>query len=77
VLTGPRPPQASPPSYRPEGFPEIIVYDGDLSSMVGRLRSLAPRCIIAGCESGVELAEQLAPRVLPDRANVPGLAQAR
>jgi len=77
VVTGPRPPRAYASSYRPQDFPEIVVFDGDLDAMVARLRSLAPRCVIAGCESGVELAERLAPRVVPERANVPELAPAR
>jgi hypothetical protein len=77
VVTGPQPPEAYASSYRPEDFPEIIVFDGDLDIVVGRLRELAPRCVIAGCESGVELAEQLAPQVLPERSNVAELASAR
>ncbi|MGC5344784.1 ATP-grasp domain-containing protein [Streptomyces sp. DT171] len=64
-------------SYRPQDFPRIIEYDGDLESVVRRLRDLDPRCVLAGCESGVELAERLAPRVVPERCNVPGLAAAR
>ncbi|GIG55769.1 hypothetical protein Lfu02_01410 [Longispora fulva] len=77
VVSGPRPPQAYASSYRPQDYPEIIVFDGDLDAVVGRVRELAPRCVIAGCESGVDLAERLAPLVLPDRSNVPELASAR
>ncbi|WP_149184013.1 ATP-grasp domain-containing protein [Streptomyces sp. TRM49041] len=77
VVTGPRPPDAYASSYRPEDFPDIVVYDGDLDAVVRRLRELSPRCVIAGCESGVELAERLAPRVVPERCNVPELAGAR
>lgn len=77
VVTGPRPPDAYASSYRPQDFAEIIVYEGDPVPVVRRLRELAPRCVLAGCESGVELAELLAPQVLPERCNVPALAAAR
>ncbi|ROQ78232.1 ATP-grasp domain-containing protein [Streptomyces sp. NBC_01260] len=77
VVTGPRAPEAYASSYRPQDFAEIIVYEGDLEPVVRRLRELDPRCVLAGCESGVELAERLAPRVLPERCNVPELAAAR
>ncbi|PWK72240.1 ATP-grasp domain-containing protein [Streptomyces sp. CG 926] len=77
VVTGPRPPEAYAGSYRPQDFPEIIVHEGDLESVVERLRALDPRCVVAGCESGVELAERLAPLVTPERCNVPELADAR
>jgi biotin carboxylase len=77
VLTAAQPPQAYASSYRPQDHPDPVVYDGDLDAVAGRLRALAPRCVIAGCESGVELAERLAPRVVPELSNVPELAGAR
>ena len=77
VLTAERPPDAYAPSYRPQDFPRKIVFTGDVPGLAGGLRALGPRCVIAGCESGVELAEQLAPLVVPDRCNVPELAAAR
>lgn len=77
VLTGERPPDAYASSYRPQDFPRKVVFAGDLTGTAAELRALNPRCVLAGCESGVELAEQLAPLVLPDFANVPGLASAR
>ncbi|TDD95307.1 ATP-grasp domain-containing protein [Actinomadura rubrisoli] len=77
VVTGPRPPDAYASSYRPGDYPETVVYDGDLDAVARRLRALGPRCVIAGCESGVELAERLAPLVVPALANVPELAAAR
>lgn len=77
VVSSARPPEAYASSYRPEDFSEVIVYDGDLDDVVRRVRALEPRCVVAGCESGVELAEQLTPLVLPDLANVPELADAR
>ncbi len=77
VLTADRPPAAYASSYRPQDFPAKLVFTGDLQALAAELRELAPRCVIAGCESGVELAERLAPMVVPDRANVPELAPAR
>lgn len=77
VLSDERPPDAFASSYRPEDFDDPIVFRGDLAALAARVRALNPRCVVAGCESGVELAERLAPLVLPDRCNVPELAQAR
>jgi biotin carboxylase len=77
VVTAARPPDAFASSYRPQDFPRTLVYTGDLIALADQVRALRPRCVIAGCESGVELAEQLAPLVLPDRCNVPALAAAR
>ncbi|MFI5801243.1 ATP-grasp domain-containing protein [Streptomyces sp. NPDC051561] len=77
LVTGPSPLEAYASSYRPADFPDVIVHEGDLDKTVRRVRELDPRCVIAGCESGVELAEQIAPRVVPARCNVPELAGAR
>lgn len=77
VLSAEKPPEAYASSYRPQDFRTKIVYDGDLEKVAAEVRALNPRCVVAGCESGVELAERLAPMVLPDRCNVPELAGAR
>lgn len=77
VLSSERPPEAYASSYRPQDFTDPIVAGDDLEGIAARLRALRPRGVIAGCESGVELAERLAPMVLPDRCNVPELAEAR
>jgi hypothetical protein len=77
VVSSPWPPDAFASSYRPEDFPEILLFEGDLDFLARRVARLRPRAVLAGCESGVELAEQLAPRVLPDRCNAPELADAR
>lgn len=77
VVTSRRPPKAFASSYRPQDFPVVIEYDGDLEAVASRLRDLDPRCVLAGCESGVQLAEALAPQVVPERCNVPELAPAR
>ena len=42
-----------------------------------RLRELRPRCVLAGAESGVELADAIASAVTPQTANVAALAAAR
>ncbi|MEV6798377.1 ATP-grasp domain-containing protein [Micromonospora rifamycinica] len=77
VLSSPRPPEVYAPTYRPQDFPEIIVVTDDPGPAVARLRELRPRCILPGCESGVELADVLTPLVVPEQANVPHLAAAR
>jgi hypothetical protein len=77
VVSAPRPLPAYASSYRPDELPEIIIFDGDLESLAARLRVRAPRCVITGCESGVELCERLAPLVVPSRSNVAELAPAR
>ena len=77
VLSSPDMPEVYRASFRPEDFPEVITYDGDLDALVARLRELAPRCVLPGAESGVELADLLAEQVTPDRANVPALRAAR
>jgi len=77
VVSAPEPPAVYASSYRPRDFDETITFDGDVDRVVARLCELAPRCVLAGCESGVELADALAPRVVSDRANVASLASAR
>ncbi len=77
VVSAPEPPQVYAASYRPDDFGEIVTCTGDPGPVLARLRELRPRAVLAGCESGVELADLLAPRVVPEVANVPGLAGAR
>lgn len=77
VTTAAEPPEVYAASYRPEDFTEIITFEGELGWVIDRLRQLAPRCVIAGCESGVELADALAPAVVPKLANDPSRASAR
>jgi biotin carboxylase len=77
VVTAPRPPDVYAASYRPEDFDEIIVAPNDMPAAIARLRALRPRCVLAGCESGVELTDVLAPLVVPSVANVPEIASAR
>jgi hypothetical protein len=77
ILSAPQPPSVYASSYRPQDFLQVMIDDGDLETLVTRVRSLRPRCVLAGCESGVELAERLAPLVVPEVANVAALAGAR
>ncbi|WDZ83714.1 ATP-grasp domain-containing protein [Micromonospora cathayae] len=77
VLSAPQPPEVYAASYRPHDFAETVVVTGDTGPAVTRLRELRPRCVLPGTESGVEVADAIAPLVVPERANVPGLAAAR
>jgi ATP-grasp domain-containing protein len=77
VLTAKTPPAVYASSYRPGDFKQIIIADGDLAGLAQQVAALGPCCVLAGCESGVELAEQLAPLVVPTMANVAELAKAR
>jgi biotin carboxylase len=77
LVSAPQPPSVYAASYRPEDFPEIITFTGSHSAVVRRLRELAPRCVLPGCESGVELADAVAPEVVPHVSNVAELAPAR
>lgn len=77
VLSAPQPPEVYASTYQPRDFAETIVVTDDTGPAVARLRELRPRCVLAGCESGVEVADAIAPLVVPERANVPDLAAAR
>lgn len=46
-------------SFRPNDFAEHIVYDGDMDLLREHLQKYHIKCVIAGAESGVELADQL------------------
>lgn len=77
VVSSPNPPEVYASSYRPQDFPQIIIATNDLSEVVDKLRKLSPRCVLPGCESGVELADAIAPYVVEDLANLPQKASAR
>lgn len=76
VTSTDRPPPVYADSYRPDDF-DMIVRHGDFADDVERLRALAPVGVLAGTESGVELADRLAAEVTPERANDPDRAAAR
>ncbi len=77
VCSGPEPPDVYASSFQPGDFSQVIIYTGDLAAVVEQLRGIRPRGLVTGCESGVELTDALAPLVVPELANVPGLAAAR
>lgn len=77
VVSAPIPPAVYAASYREADFPKILIAQEDLKPTVQSLLSLKPRCVLAGCESGVELADALAARVVPDVANDPDRASGR
>jgi hypothetical protein len=77
VMTDTRPPDVYASSHRPADFADTFVWGGDDEPLISALSTMEPRGMIAGCESGVDLAERLAPRLVPQRCNVPELAAAR
>lgn len=77
VVTFPSVPQAYAGSFRPEDYAEVIPFGDDPDALAARLRALRPRCVLPGAEIGVEAADLLAARVLPENANVPELSAAR
>ncbi|AHG20832.1 hypothetical protein Z042_15380 [Chania multitudinisentens RB-25] len=78
VLSEPEPPDVYAASYRPDDFAAIYVAATELQdSLILQLRDYNPICMLTGCESGVELAEKLAPLVVPELSNDKELALAR
>lgn len=49
--------------FDPTGFLEVIEAQGEEAAVVNHLRRFEPRAVLAGFESGVELAERLAERL--------------
>lgn len=78
VLSCAEPAQVYAASYRPQDFFRVYVAPAaDLEALAGELRDYSPICVLTGCESGVELAERLAPMLLPQTCNGLELALAR
>lgn len=78
VLSCVEPAQVYAASYRPQDFFRVYVAPAaDLEELVSELRDYSPICVLTGCESGVELAERLAPLLLPQTCNGLELAIAR
>lgn len=75
VLTAATP--FAPSTWHPERFDHVHVYDGDLERLAGALRAYAPAYVIAGAESGVELADGLVELVAPGSGNRGELTAAR
>ena len=64
-------------TFRPSDFDAVIPYEPPLETFAARLAALDPAYVLAGAESGVELADRLAAILTPDLANVPELTTAR
>ncbi|WP_441249463.1 ATP-grasp domain-containing protein [Kitasatospora sp. McL0602] len=77
VTSHPEVPAAYADSFRPGDFAQVLAFDGDIERLVTELRTLAPRCVLPGAESGVELADRLTERLHPETVNTPALAAAR
>ncbi|MGH3681918.1 MAG: ATP-grasp domain-containing protein [Natronosporangium sp.] len=77
VMTTPEPIRLYQPSWHPEEFRHIHIFDGDLTGLAGTLRGYRPLCLIPGSETGVELADALVDLVVPGTGHVPGVAAAR
>ncbi|MDH3719230.1 MAG: ATP-grasp domain-containing protein, partial [Planctomycetota bacterium] len=50
-------------SFRPHDFDARIGHEGDIEKTAAQLSGLGTRCVLAGCELGVELADQLSQRL--------------
>ena len=77
VLSTPEVPAVVQRTWRPTDFAHLLFFDGDLDRLAQQVGALRPRCVVAGAESGVELADALANRVVPGQANVLRLSGAR
>jgi hypothetical protein len=77
VMAQPKPIDLYAASWRPENFNHIHMFDGDVEGLAATLRKYDPVCLIAGSETGVELADALVELVVPGTGHVPGLAAAR
>jgi biotin carboxylase len=77
VMTAAEPIPLYKSSWHPENFRHIHVFDGDLAGLAATLRGYHPLCLIAGSETGVELADALVELVVPGTGHVPELAPAR
>jgi hypothetical protein len=77
VTSSARPAPVYAASYRPGDFDLVLDAESRLDEATQALRSLDPACVVAGTESGVELADRLAAVLTPDRANDPELGPAR
>lgn len=77
VTTSVTPPEIYEDSYKPDGFPRRFVCDAAADDLLPELRQLAPKAVIAGAETGVELADRLAEKLTPELANDPYRTAAR
>jgi biotin carboxylase len=71
VLSGAEPIHHFQGSWHPEKFAHIHRFGGDLDKLAGAVGRHDPLCVVAGAETGVELADALCERVLPGTGNPP------
>jgi biotin carboxylase len=77
VLSTPEPLPAFVSGWHPEEFATVHAHRGSLDDLVITLEADGLTCVIAGIESGVELAEALSEVLTPAAGNVAELASAR
>ena len=77
VMTVAEPCAALEATWHPENFEHIHVFDGDVAALAATLKAYDPLCVIPGCETGVELADELVELILPGTGNAPELSTAR
>ncbi len=65
------------PSWHPERFAHVHLFDGDLQALAATVRRYRPEALVPGAECGVPLYDALVPLVLPGTGNVEGLGAAR
>ncbi len=79
VLSSAGPPAAMSSTWAPDDFHRIeaLTEPLGLDELVATVAGYRPRAVVAGAETGVELADALAARILPEQANDPARAAAR
>lgn len=77
VLSSPFPPDVYSASFHPADFSLVLRYENNTDVILKKLAELRPRAVIAGTESGVELADIIAASVCPDLSNDPDLKECR
>jgi hypothetical protein len=77
VMSLPEPIALYRASWHPENFRHVHTYDGDLDGLAATLRGYEPICLIAGSETGVELADALVDLVVPGSGHLPELGPSR
>ncbi|TVP49258.1 MAG: ATP-grasp domain-containing protein [Halomonas sp.] len=78
VLSSKVPPEVYSKSFNPDDFDIVFIYDSHSEDeLICSLKKFDPVAVITGCESGVKVAELIAPKIIPERSNPPELAIAR
>ena len=78
VLSSEKPPDVYSKSFIPNDYAITYYFDSYSEiELIHLLRKFDPIAILTGCESGVKIAELIAPKILPDRSNSAELAMSR